>query len=59
MNEGILTNQDRYDGITARIPAHRWGEPEDLKGVIQFLGSHASDYVHGAIIPIDGGYLSF
>jgi 2-deoxy-D-gluconate 3-dehydrogenase len=59
MNEGIIADAERYQSITNRIPARRWGEPEDLKGVIIFLASHASDYINGAIIPIDGGYLSF
>ncbi len=47
----------RFQEITDRIPAHRWGKPEDLKGVAIFLSSHASDYVNGAVIPVDGGYL--
>lgn len=44
---------------TSRIPAGRWGKPEDLQGAIVFLASSASDYVSGAIIPVDGGYLGF
>ncbi len=47
----------RFKEITGRIPAHRWGTPEDLKGTAIFLSSHASDYVNGAVIPVDGGYL--
>ncbi len=43
--------------ITARIPAGRWGEPADLKGAVIFLASAASDYVSGAIIAVDGGFL--
>ena len=42
---------------TARIPMGRWGKPEDLQGTIVFLASAASDYISGAIIPVDGGYL--
>ncbi|MDR2392502.1 MAG: SDR family oxidoreductase [Planctomycetota bacterium] len=42
---------------TARIPAGRWGKPEDLQGSVVFLASSASDYVSGAILPVDGGYL--
>ena len=45
--------------IRARIPAGRWGEPADLKGTVIYLASAASDYVHGAVIPVDGGYLGF
>lgn len=42
---------------TARIPMGRWGKPEDLGGPVVFLASDASNYVSGAIIPVDGGYL--
>ncbi len=49
--------QERKDETTVRIPAHRWGTPEDLKGPVLFLASAASDYLNGAIIPVDGGYL--
>ena len=47
----------RFKEITARIPAHRWGSGEDMKGPCLFLASHASDYLGGAVIPVDGGYL--
>ena len=47
----------RYAEITNRIPAHRWGTPEDMKGTAIFLASSASDYLNGAVIPVDGGYL--
>lgn len=46
------------ESITERIPIGRWGVPEDLKGVAVFLASPASDYVTGAIIPVDGGFIS-
>jgi 2-deoxy-D-gluconate 3-dehydrogenase len=48
----------RSASILERIPAGRWGTPDDLKGVIVFLASHASDYLNGAIIPVDGGWLA-
>ena len=48
---------ERVEEITQRIPAGRWGKPEDLKGIAVFLASHASDYLNGAVIPVDGGYL--
>lgn len=47
----------RYQQITDRIPAHRWGTSDDMKGICVFLASPASDYITGAVIPVDGGYL--
>jgi 2-deoxy-D-gluconate 3-dehydrogenase len=44
--------------ILARIPANRWGQPEDLAGAVVFLCSSASDYVHGSVIAVDGGWLA-
>ena len=44
--------------ILARIPAGRWGEPADLDGAVVFLCSAASDYVHGTVIAVDGGWLA-
>lgn len=59
MNAALLDPANpRYKEITDRIPAHRWGQPEDMKGACIFLASHASDYLNGAIIPVDGGYAS-
>ena len=49
--------QDRKDETSKRIPQVRWGLPEDMKGPVLFLASAASDYLNGAIIPVDGGYL--
>lgn len=49
--------QDRKDETSKRIPAGRWGTPMDLKGPVLFLASSASDYLNGAVIPVDGGYL--
>jgi 2-deoxy-D-gluconate 3-dehydrogenase len=57
MNEALLKNNERFSQITDRIPAHRWGTADDMKGAAIFLASHASDYVGGAVIPVDGGYL--
>jgi 2-deoxy-D-gluconate 3-dehydrogenase len=48
----------RSESILGRIPAGRWGEAEDLKGIVVFLASAASDYMNGAIVPVDGGWLT-
>jgi 2-dehydro-3-deoxy-D-gluconate 5-dehydrogenase len=47
----------RSEAILARLPAGRWGEPADLAGAVVFLASAASDYVHGVVLPVDGGWL--
>jgi 2-deoxy-D-gluconate 3-dehydrogenase len=57
MTEALASNPQQEPLISSRIPAGRWGIPDDLRGVTIFLASAASDYVHGAIIPVDGGYL--
>ncbi|MEC9308941.1 MAG: glucose 1-dehydrogenase [Chloroflexota bacterium] len=51
--------RERYELISSRIPAGRWGEPDELAGVAVFLASSASDYVTGSVIAVDGGYSSF
>lgn len=58
LNTGILNDPVRNKEILDRIPAKRWGKPEDMKGAAIFLASRASDYLNGAIIPVDGGFLS-
>lgn len=55
--EALRNNPERYKSLLARIPAGRWGEPDDLKGAILFLASPASRYVHGHILAVDGGWL--
>lgn len=57
LNSALLNDPVRYTQLTQRIPVGRWGTPDDMKGPTLFLASHASDYVCGAIIPVDGGYL--
>ncbi len=53
----IRADPERFKAISDRIPAGRWGTPDDLAGGIVFLASKASDYVNGVILPIDGGWL--
>jgi 2-deoxy-D-gluconate 3-dehydrogenase len=54
----LRADAKRNADILARIPAGRWGAPSDLAGAAIFLASRASDYVQGAIIPVDGGWLA-
>ena len=54
----LRADADRNKAILDRIPAARWGEPSDLGGTAVFLASRASDYVNGAVIPVDGGWLA-
>ncbi|HKE45470.1 MAG TPA: 2-dehydro-3-deoxy-D-gluconate 5-dehydrogenase KduD [Steroidobacteraceae bacterium] len=54
----LRADAERNADILKRIPAGRWGDPADLGGAAVFLASAASDYVHGAIIPVDGGWLA-
>ncbi len=58
LSEGLRSDPVRNQAIVARIPAGDWGTAEDLQGVAVFLASAASDYVHGAILPVDGGWLA-
>ncbi len=56
--EALRSDEARNTAILARIPAGRWGDPSDLGGAAVFLASSASDYVHGAVLPVDGGWLA-
>ena len=56
--EALRNNPERARQILERIPAGRWGQPEDLAGAAVFLASAASDYVHGHILVVDGGWLN-
>ncbi|MCL5270026.1 MAG: 2-dehydro-3-deoxy-D-gluconate 5-dehydrogenase KduD [bacterium] len=54
----LRADAERSASILGRIPAGRWGTPDDLKGAVVFLASAASDYVHGTILAVDGGWLA-
>ena len=56
--DALIKDPKRSAEILGRIPADRWGKPEDLKGAAVFLASHASDYVNGHILAVDGGWLA-
>ena len=56
--EALRNDPARSREILARIPAGRWGSPDDVSGVAVFLASRAADYMHGAVVPVDGGWLA-
>jgi gluconate 5-dehydrogenase len=58
MNEALVNNPDFNGWLMSRIPAKRWGRPDELVGAAVFLASAASDYVNGQIIYVDGGMLA-
>lgn len=58
INQALLDDETRNHEILSRIPAGRWGLPDDMKGIVIFLASEASNYINGAIIPVDGAYLA-
>lgn len=55
--EALRNNAERSESILSRIPAGRWGEPEDFKGPIIFLASAASNYMSGEVMVVDGGWM--
>jgi 2-deoxy-D-gluconate 3-dehydrogenase len=55
--EALRQDQKRSTEILSRIPAGRWGQPEDIGGTAVFLSSQAANYIHGVILPVDGGWL--
>ena len=57
MTEALQKSAERAPTILARIPAGRWGTPEDMKGLAVFLASDAAEYVQGQVIAVDGGWL--
>jgi 2-dehydro-3-deoxy-D-gluconate 5-dehydrogenase len=58
LTSALREDVERSEALLARLPAGRFGEPEDLKGAAVFLASDAADYVHGTILPVDGGWLA-
>jgi 2-deoxy-D-gluconate 3-dehydrogenase len=56
--EALRADPDRSKAILERIPAGRWGEPSDIAATAVFLASPAARYIHGAVIPVDGGWLA-
>ena len=56
--EPLRADGARFAEIQGRIPAGRWGEPEDLNGAVVFLASSASDYVNGHVLVVDGGWMA-
>jgi 2-deoxy-D-gluconate 3-dehydrogenase len=56
--EALRADPDRSAAILGRIPAGRWGQPSDIGDATVFLLSNASNYMHGAIVPVDGGWLA-
>ena len=55
--EALRNDPERSHSIMSRIPAGRWGESDDFKGAVVFLSSSASDYVHGTVLTVDGGWM--
>ena len=58
MNTALMEDEDRAASILARIPAGRWGRPEDFMGPVVFLASQAAAYVTGEILTVDGGWMA-
>ena len=58
MNAELLADADRCRSIAGRLPLGRWAEPDDFKGPAVLLASDAGRYINGAVIPVDGGYLT-
>jgi 2-deoxy-D-gluconate 3-dehydrogenase len=57
INTALVNDEARFAELSQRIPAKRWGQPEDMAGAAVYLASDASDYVCGVLLPVDGGYL--
>ena len=58
MNTALIADPVRMEQLSVRIPAGRWGQPEDIGNVVVFLASAAAGYVHGQVLAVDGGWLA-
>lgn len=58
MNTALLADPVRREQLSTRIPAGRWGQPQDIGNVVVFLASSAASYVHGQVLAVDGGWMA-
>ena len=58
MNTALLSDPARMEQLSTRIPAGRWGQPQDIGNVVVFLASPAAAYVHGQVLAVDGGWMA-
>jgi 2-deoxy-D-gluconate 3-dehydrogenase len=58
LTSALREDAERSEALLVRLPAGRFGEPEDLKGAVVLLSSEAGDYIHGTVLPVDGGWLA-
>lgn len=58
MNQALISDPVRSEQISARIPAGRWGEPNDIGGAVVFFASAAAAYIHGQVLAVDGGWMA-
>ena len=58
MNSALLADPARMEQLSARMPAGRWGQPEDIGNVVVFLASPAAAYIHGQVLAVDGGWMA-
>jgi 2-deoxy-D-gluconate 3-dehydrogenase len=59
LTAALQNDPARSESIMGRTPAGRWGAPRDLAGAAVFLASPASDFVHGVVLPVDGGWMAW
>lgn len=58
MNEALLADAERFRQLSERIPANRWAKPEDIASATVFLCTPYAEYIHGTVLPVDGGWLA-